>query len=183
MTLWGAKVNSNKPVILESTENRALSVTRAALVRGSEAVLNVEIDGNPFSLGTLRKDKKSNFELDLNVWEGTREKYSVSVTGQGSEVHLTGYYHPPAFNELVDDDDSSDIEDEIPDDLKKFAQKPKKITAGKVAQENNVTKEEKKRYQEKRSDSSKIGFYREKRDFCREEKARQKTTDPREKEN
>jgi len=81
MTLWGAKVSSNKPVILESTETRAVSVMRAALVRGLEAVLNIEIEGIPFSLGTLQKDKKSNFDL--------------------SEVHLTGYYHLP--NEISED--------------------------------------------------------------------------------
>jgi len=175
MTLWGAKVSSNKPVILESTESRALSVTRAALVRGSEAVLNIEIEGAPFTLGTLRKDKKSNFELDLNVWEGNQAKYSVSVTGIGSEVHLTGYYHPP--NEMVDDE-SSDIEDELPDlpagMTKGFLQKQKTLLA--ATKENNVTKEKKKDTKKKEKVTPQKTESTEKKETSAEKKKGKKKT-------
>jgi len=134
-------VSTNKPHVLESADTRALSITRAALVRGSEAVLNVEIDGTPFSLGKLRKEK-SHFELDLNIWEGTEEKYTLSVTGQSAEVHLTGYYHPPTFDEEMDED-SSDVEDEIPEVLsfEALEKQKEKISSGKKGEENNVSKE------------------------------------------
>jgi outer membrane biosynthesis protein TonB len=96
MSLWGAHVSETKPLTLANQEN-PLVINRAALVSGTEAVLKLEIDGDTFVLGTLKKQKS--LILDVNLFEEAEKSYRILVSGKDSAVDLTGYVYPSEEDE------------------------------------------------------------------------------------
>jgi len=100
--LWGAHVTESNPIPLESGERR-LTVSRATLERGDRAQLFLGIKGVKYALGTLSKEKKEYTKLEIDIFEGTEEKYEFSVVGDGT-VALIGSYSPPLFDEGDDDE-------------------------------------------------------------------------------
>jgi len=114
--LWGAHVTEGNPVPLESGERR-LTVSRATLEKGDRAQLFLSIKGTKYALGTLSKDKKAYTKLDIDIFEGTEEKYEFSVVGDGT-VALIGSHSPPLFDEGDDDEfgSLSDLDDSEEDD-------------------------------------------------------------------
>jgi hypothetical protein len=106
-TLWGAHINQSKPVPLSSGERR-LTVFRATLEKGNHAQIFITIKGEKYALGTLTKDKKDTFSLDLEIYEGSEEEYQLSVEGDGT-VAVVGSYSPDLYG---DEDDLSSLSDE-----------------------------------------------------------------------
>jgi len=96
-SLWGRHLTEEKPRLNLNTKelNSSLVINRASLVSGSEAVINLEIDGQSFVLGTLQKDKKEFMRLEIRLFEIFQESYTIFISGKDSKVDLTGYYHPP----------------------------------------------------------------------------------------
>jgi len=94
-SLWGKHLSEEKPVSLNTKElETSLVINRAALVSGAEAVISLEMAGQSYVLGTLQKDKKEHLNLEIRLWEIFEESYTISVTGKGAKVDLTGYFHP-----------------------------------------------------------------------------------------
>jgi len=116
MSVWGAKVSTGAPITVEAKDPSALSITHAALASGSEGTLYLEIDDKPYAVAILTKEKNT-CSLDINIWTGLEELYTLSLTGKDASVHLTGYYHlpelPGGFGGMYSDDDLSIDDDEM----------------------------------------------------------------------
>jgi len=133
--LWGAHVTESNPVPLESGERR-LTVSRATLEKGDRAQLFLGIKGTNYALGTLIKDKKEYTKIGIDIFEGTDEKYTFSVVGNGT-VALIGSYSPPLFDDgddefgslsdLEESDENDDEDDEAVAAALKAAVKPKPV--------------------------------------------------------
>jgi hypothetical protein len=123
MNLWGAKVTQKTISNIDVPEDRDLLITRIALAPGSEkgkavvvSLVNLESeDGSTpsFVLGTLRAEACEQFEVDINVSNGS--SVGLQVTGPG-EVHFSGYYNRISIlgsddSYLDSDDDSIDSDD------------------------------------------------------------------------
>ena len=65
-----------------------------------DAILNVDVAGESFALGTLNKDKCPHFKLDIILVD---EDVTLRHTGK-SKVHLTGY-KGISFGHDMDSDD------------------------------------------------------------------------------
>jgi len=92
-SLWGKQVSTEEPVTIATADlETPLVINRAALISGTEAIVNVEIEDKSFTLGTLRKEKKEQMHLELRFWNMLDETYKISVSGKNAKVDLTGYY-------------------------------------------------------------------------------------------
>jgi len=68
-SLWGKHLTEESPIVLNTRDFEAsLVINRAALVSGNEATLSLEIGGQLYTLGTLRKDKKEHIILEVRLW-------------------------------------------------------------------------------------------------------------------
>jgi len=97
MNLWGARVTADKAFDVVVPDDRDLLITRLALAPGNQKNPTVvslvnkdEITQGPIILGTLRPEHCEQFEVDINVANGS--SFALKVEGAG-EVHFSGYYN------------------------------------------------------------------------------------------
>jgi len=95
-SLWGKHLTEETPIVLNTKDfESSLVINRAALASGNEATISLEIGGQSYVLGSLQKDKKEHIILEIRLWDLFDESYTISLSGKGAKVDLTGYL-PPA---------------------------------------------------------------------------------------
>jgi len=160
MSLWGAKVSSDKPFVLERDEFVGTGIYNAALLSssGSSVHLYLHTENDKFLVGTFRPGSVEQFPLTVEISPDDDNTYQFSVEPSGSEVHLTGAlilpemsgFPPGGFDSDEDDliglqevdDDDDDDEDEGANivDVTHEETKPKlgKLTQIKITQEDKL---------------------------------------------